>query len=122
MEVKMTKYFVAHALGLSLAATALLAFGEPARARTDDQSISVRVKFADLDINHPAGAEGLLKRIERAAVTACGEEPDFHFGTEILVYQQCRTDAISRAVDQVHAPLLTAMAAGRIKPARNASH
>lgn len=116
----MTKHRVAQALGLSLAA--LLAFGEPARAQPDDHSIKVRVNFADLDINHPAGAEGLLKRIERAAFIACGEDPGPNFGTEALVYQQCRTDAVSRAVDQVNAPLLTAMAAGRLKLARNAGH
>jgi UrcA family protein len=122
MDPKMTKSHVAHVLGLSLAASALLAFGEPAKAQPDDQSTNVRVNFADLDINHPAGAEGLLKRIERAANTACGGEPGAHFGTEMLVYQQCRTDAITRAVDRVNAPLLTAVAAGRIKLAGNASH
>jgi UrcA family protein len=122
MELKMTKSYVAHALGLSLAVTALLACAQPASAQLDDRSASVVVRFADLDINHTAGADILLRRIERAADTACGGEPSFGLGGESRLYRQCRTDAITRAVDQLNAPLLTAAAAGRSKPIRLASH
>jgi UrcA family protein len=122
MDLKMIKSYVAHALGLSLAATALLAYAQPASAHLDDRSTSVVVRFADLDINHPAGAERLLDRIEQAADTACGGEPSSGLDGERRVYRQCRTDAITRAVDQLNAPLLTAVAAGRLKPIRLAGH
>jgi UrcA family protein len=122
MDLEMTKSFVAHALGLSLAATALLACAQPASAQRDDRSTSVVVRFADLDINHPAGADMLLGRIERAADTVCGGEPSNGLEGEGRVYRQCRTDAITRAVDQLNAPLLSAIAAGRSKPIRLTSH
>jgi UrcA family protein len=114
----MTRYFNAHALSLSLAAATLLASAAPAKAQPDDQSTSVRVRFTDLDISHPAGASVLLKRIERAAVTVCGGEPGSSFLGQNSAYQQCREDAISQAVRRVDAPMLTAAARRDIKPLR----
>jgi UrcA family protein len=118
----MTKYFNAHALGLSLVAATLVASAEPASARSDESSISVRVSFADLDINHPAGADKLLKRIERAADTVCGGEPSDPLLVESLDYRHCRGDAIRKAVIQANAPMLTALASRNIKPMFVASH
>ena len=104
----MTRYF--NPLALCLGLGALLASANPVSARPDEPPVNVRVSFADLDINHPAGAEVLLKRIERAAVTVCGERPSLPLQAEDLAYQQCRNDAVGRAVSRMNAPMLTAVA------------
>jgi UrcA family protein len=114
----MTRYFNAHALGLSLVAATLAAAAEPASAKSNESPISVRVSFADLDINHPAGADMLLKRIERAADTACGGAPSDPLLVESFNYRECRADAIRQAVIQANAPVLTALASRNTKPAR----
>jgi UrcA family protein len=113
----MTKYFSARALVPGVAIAVLLAAAASAGAKPVDPTTSVRVGFADLNINDPAGADALLKRIERAAVTACGG----WLGAPLLeapmtAYQQCREDAISRAVSRLNAPMLTAVAKGVVKP------
>jgi UrcA family protein len=114
----MTKYFKARALVPGLAAAVLLATaGASARAAPAELSTSVRVNFADLDINDPAGADALLKRIGRAAVTVCGGEPGTPLlEAEVTDYQQCREDAIRHAVRRLNAPLVTAVANGVVKP------
>ena len=59
---------------LCLAAAATLACAAPVLAQTSDTAPSVSVKYRDLNIGSPAGAQMLLKRIEAAANTACGGE------------------------------------------------
>ena len=61
------------------------------------------VRFADLDITHPAGALELYRRIQQAARDVCetsGLDQD-------LQYRQCRSSAVARAIGDVGAPLLT---------------
>jgi UrcA family protein len=113
----MTKYFGARALIPGLAVAVLLAAAASACAKPEELSTSVRVDFADLDINHPAGADALLKRIERAAVTACaGWSSAPLLEAQATAYQQCREDAISQAVSRLNAPMLTTVAKGVVKP------
>ena len=65
------------------------------------------VKYADLDITHPAGAEVLHRRIASAANRVCLLE--FERYLELSQQgRQCVSDAITRAVNDVNAPLLTA--------------
>jgi UrcA family protein len=79
------------------------------------------VSFADLDINHPAGADMLLRRIESAASTVCGGEPSVGPLAQSFAYQRCRTDAIRRAIGHANAPMLTAAARRSLKPTPDAS-
>ena len=57
----------------------------------------------------------MLTRLEKAADRACGGDPrlnpDYALMAPYLerVYRECRTDAVSRAVTAVNAPLLTAV-------------
>ena len=72
-------------------------------------SIGVRtevVRFADLDLTRPAGAQALYRRIQQAARDVC--EPDrLRDGVYMSSYRLCLSSAIARAVIEVGSPLLT---------------
>src|SRR5215472_7842270 len=83
---------------LTLYATAT---GSLAAAPADDVPHQV-VKFADLDLTRPAGAQELYRRIKYAARDVC--ETFDRLGYD----PQCVNQAIAGAVADVGAPLLTA--------------
>ena len=60
------------------------------------------VRFADLDLTRPAGAQQLYRRIERAAHEVCAAYGSRGYD------RSCADAAIGRAVAEVGAPLLTA--------------
>ena len=60
------------------------------------------VRFADLDLTRPAGAQQLYRRIERAAHEVCAAYGPRGYD------RSCADAAITRAVAEVGAPLLTA--------------
>jgi len=62
------------------------------------------VRFADLDLTHPAGAQELYRRIKEAARNVCQPNDSVVYPSG---YQECRSSAIERAVTDVGAPLLT---------------
>ena len=97
---------------LCLAAAATLSCAAPALAQTSDTVPSVSVKYSDLSIGSPAGAQVLLKRIEAAANTACGGAPDIRQLNQLASFEACRRSAVARAVVAVDSPMLTAMAHG----------
>jgi UrcA family protein len=74
-----------------------------AAAASNDARTKV-VRFADLDLTHPAGAQELYRRIRRAAREVC--EPDGTTGY-LESYGECLRGAIAHAVLEVDAPLLT---------------
>ena len=64
---------------------------------------SETVKFADLNLDTPSGAEALYRRIHAAAWRVC-EQP----AGELAAARACMTKAESQAIGKVQAPLLTA--------------
>jgi UrcA family protein len=74
---------------------------------------SIVVKYHDLDLRKEADAQVLLQRLERAAKTACGGNPKMNRAYEVIprytleVFQECRREAIARAVTQINAPTLS---------------
>jgi UrcA family protein len=67
--------------------------------------ISVTVKFSDLDISNPAGAQALYTRIRAAAIDACA-----HYWFERDADEtRCVHDAIADAVNKVDESALTAI-------------
>jgi UrcA family protein len=63
------------------------------------------VRFADLDLTRPAGAQELYRRIEHAARDVCEPLGADHYG--VHAYMTCRKSAIAGAIRHVGAPLLT---------------
>jgi UrcA family protein len=86
-------------------ATALwLACGLVASNAHADEIRSQTVKFADLNIGTPAGAEALYGRIHAAARCVC----DYPLAWRAAV-SACVTKAESEAIGKVNIPLLTAL-------------
>ena len=72
-------------------------------AHAGDQVRSETVKFADLNVGTPAGAQALYGRIHAAARRVC-DQPS---GLQAAV-RSCMTKAESEAIGKVNQPLLTA--------------
>jgi UrcA family protein len=106
----MTRFLTAPALCFATAAT--LSYAAPVVAQTSHTVPSVSVKYGDLKVGSPSGAQVLLRRIEAAANTACGGAPDIRQLRQLASFEACRKSAVARAVAAVHSPMLTAMAHG----------
>ncbi len=68
-----------------------------------DEVRSEKVKFADLNLNAPAGVEALYGRIHAAARRVC-DQP----GEPFSDLKACMKKAESEAIGKVNSPLLTA--------------
>ena len=100
-------------LAAALAATLL---GSAAWSQTPEPKSQiigkVHVELKDLDLRNPADARTLLERLKQAAYRACGGNPKVHnsYRTRpeqtLKVYEECRANAVKRAIDQIGAPLL----------------
>ena len=97
---------------LCLAAAATLSCVAPVLAQISNTVPSVSVKYGDLNIGSRAGAQVLLRRIEAAANTACGGEPDIRQLKQLAIFEACRRSAVAKAVVAVDSPMLTALARG----------
>jgi UrcA family protein len=67
-----------------------------------------KVHFGDLNVDHPAGAAELYRRIRNAAESVCGDPqlPGSHMIS--LSWRSCVEQAVNRAVAAVDRPALTA--------------
>jgi UrcA family protein len=74
-------------------------------ARADEQVRSETVKFQDLNVGSPAGAEALYTRIHSAAKRVCASPPGWPEQVSAAI---CAKDAEARAIAKVNVPLLTA--------------
>jgi UrcA family protein len=75
------------------------------------QAQSMKVSFAGLDLDTPAGATELLTRIDAAAHSVC----DAFDNTNSDSHRQCLAKAVKAAVKQINKPQVT-MVAGNFKP------
>ena len=90
----------------TLAAVCMASVCALASAGSPDQSLQRTVSFADLDINHPAGAAVLYQRIRAAAREVCRPTSERDLAVAELT-RSCVQDAIARAVTEVNAPKLS---------------
>ncbi len=73
----------------------------------------VTVSYGDLDLSNVADARLMLSRLQQAAFNACGGDPRWNPEYALLWnrlaadYRECRSDAVSRAVVAIDAPLLS---------------
>src|SRR5688500_14189417 len=93
-----------------LAAAALSVSGLATAAAPD--TLSVTVRFGDLNLNSKAGIASLHKRIRNAAESVCGplESRILGFNDE---FETCVEDAVARGVAAVGNPQLTQVAVNR---------
>jgi UrcA family protein len=100
---------------------------EPAsKAKYDVIGKSV-VRMGDLNLQKPADARALLQRLDRAAYQACGGDPKFHSSYSmtprrvIEAFEECRTEAVRRTVEQIGHSTLTRVYADSRAPASRTS-
>jgi UrcA family protein len=88
-------------------ALALCAVQANCLAAAPDDGVRTRsVKYADLNLQRPADAALLYRRIEGAAELVCEPYASRDLARNMR-FRQCRSGAIQKAIAEVHAPLLT---------------
>ena len=89
------------------AAAALI--GGAAQAQTDDEGRSVaHVSYADLDINHEAGARAFLRRVDTAIDEVC-HKPEMLALNEDAEFQACRRQAVTKVLVSTRSPMVAAL-------------
>ena len=94
------------------AATMAQAMVVDAASRQKETVGRLSVRYHDLDLRKETDAPTLLVRIERAARIACGGNPTFQATYDLMprhtteVFEDCRQNAVTRAVIAVNAPKL----------------
>jgi UrcA family protein len=108
MKAALTKSALALTLTTAIAWTAAPAHADRIEGVTVSSAPTLRVSYAELDINKPRGLEVLYGRIQRAAKIVCG----YDFSPQELARARqakaCYNDAIDDAVRQINRPTLTA--------------
>jgi UrcA family protein len=98
---------------LFIALSAVAAFGFAAQSQAapaqNDDTVSVKVSYAGLDLSSQAGAQIMLRRITNAAHSICG--PEAQSGPERLnpQYGVCVGAIVQKSVASLGAPMVTAM-------------
>jgi UrcA family protein len=100
-------------------AAALLA-ASPVTPVRADESKSVSVSFADLNLASEAGRDALHRRIERAAEQACAAAKANSTTRIQSQYRSCLTQARASATRQVEASIAAASVAANVADAANA--
>jgi UrcA family protein len=99
---------------------ALCVAGVPGAQASDQDTYiegsSTVVRFGDLNLQNPQGAEALYRRIERAAHKVCSYTRDFHVLNDVA-RRGCVERAIAKAVSDVNNKHLTALYARKANKA-----
>ena len=85
---------------VTVLAAAALAGGLATPAVAADEVVSVTVRYADLDVAAPAGAEALSQRIDAAVDKVC-HRPDLRNLKAMVAWEECRADALAGAMEQL---------------------
>lgn len=94
-------------MGLALAVAALSAPALAAGQGTPDVTHSVALRGVDLHPASPAAARHLLRKIDEAALDACGGSPfSLRETRDAIEASSCWKDAVADAVRQTQNPLL----------------
>jgi UrcA family protein len=102
-----TKMF-SRGMKCAIAAAAALAL-QPALSHADqlgNDTVSVKVSAAGLDLSSTVGAHELYKRLTAAAEHACGYEAEFD-ALRAAKFDRCYRDTLAHAVSTINRPLLT---------------
>src|ERR1700730_12142185 len=87
------------------AVAALAVTGVTFPAPVSDAVASVTVRFDDLNLDSPAGADTLYRRISSAARAVCRDENTRDL-TMLAAFEHCRAAAVAQAVRAVNNPHL----------------
>jgi UrcA family protein len=94
------------------ALAAFLALGSASVSQTASaETVSVKVRYHDLNLSTEHGAKIMLRRIKSAASEACGAQEYRTFPDHD--YRPCVRDSTDRAVAQLASPMVTALNSGK---------
>ena len=85
---------------VTVLAAAALAGGFATPALAADETVSVVVPYADLDVADPAGADVLTQRIDSAVEKVCNR-PDIRDLKAMVAWEECKADALAGAMEQL---------------------
>ena len=85
---------------VTVLAAAALAGGLATPALAADETVSVVVPYADLDVADPAGADVLTQRIDSAVEKVC-HRPDIRDLKAMVAWEECKADALAGAMEQL---------------------
>jgi UrcA family protein len=106
-----TQRFVKSPFAIRLGfATAAVLLAVTAGAAHAQSAPSMVVRYSDLDITTQHGADALYARIQEAAAEVCPQVTPAELSRYVKAVQ-CRNQAIERAVESIHSPLLAAVSA-----------
>ena len=85
-----------------------------AGAPQDEEPRQLTVSYAGLDLNSPQGVARLYTRIRVAAESVCRDLNTREPGTRHRAWENCISSAITTAVADVNAPMLTTYASTKL--------
>jgi UrcA family protein len=91
-----------------LAALALAGMAAPGALAEKSKTVSIAVSYADLNLATADGAKSMLGRLKQASKRICGR-PVSHSPAERRLVQACVNEVLNRSVNQLNAPMVTAM-------------
>lgn len=94
-------------LALAAALTTSLLVGTTVSAGPFDESRTVRVSYADLDLTHPDGLTQLERRVETATDRVCASHGTLDLKSRMAT-RQCRDTALANAMGKVQLAALKA--------------
>ncbi|MET0659781.1 MAG: UrcA family protein [Steroidobacteraceae bacterium] len=99
---------------LHTVAMGILALGSLAASAGDtSQPLQRAVRYGDLDLTHEADAKVLYRRIRTAAKEVCPDIEERSIASQIR-QRACVRGAVENAVQNVNAPLLSALHEGQV--------
>lgn len=78
------------------------------RSATEPGALSIPVAYGDIDLTHAAGVAEMSVRIEKALKAVCGSSRQSANAVRVMI-TKCRTKALTNAIAEINAPLLTAL-------------
>jgi len=96
-----------------LATIVVVALGAPAIASAGNvnelEDVSVRVSYADLNVENERGAQSLYRRLKQASKQACDFRGLFNAGSlsRLTETRRCYQEALSAAVEQIDNEMVT---------------
>ena len=106
MRTSTLSAFVVAALGVGLAATAGATTARTFVDVNGTETARTTVHYSDLDVQTRQGADELYSRLNMAAVRVC-EDVTEPYVRLTRAYEDCRHGALSAAVQEINAPLVT---------------
>jgi UrcA family protein len=90
-------------------AASTLATGKAAADPSAENGPSVRVSYADLNLQSPAGAQTMYARLENAARHVCDDRAGIRPVIELRALHACVAAALNHAVADLDQPLVTSL-------------